>query len=531
MPRPSTEILAPARAELARGRPRVALKELEAARVELMAARDLAGLGEALELALKVPTLAPVDARSRERLVAALEQDVASLAPNAIAQPAARPAAATPTTAAATPGAPASAPALYTSLASTQTEKILASPRAEIERGETRRALRSLEKARRKLLERGDAAGLGELLDLAQRMSTTKARHEKARRLLIDAAQQNVRYLSRREAIKSGQEWSDPFATAQPKATRKLPSLPPMSRREILTAACIVVVLAGAITAWTLASRAPQRVAHAIACPTGDEGSPTWSPDGKRIAFAKNGSCGTQIQIISARGGRARELTKKYGVLPDWSPNGRTILFRSSDGFSVVAAKGGKVHLIYKDDGDMGASWSPDGKRIAFVHGLDPFQDADTTSYYSTMYTMKSGGSDVHRLLGHSCNPGTPAWSPDGGRLAFTCNDGVYVMRLTNRSLIRVENGDFSSPYSPRVRASWSPDGRQIAIAYGNIEIFNAGGSGITRNLREWDSVTDVAWSPDGQRLAFVISGYGPRINGLYVIDRDGSHRRLLARF
>src|SRR5450759_1372559 len=468
MPRSSTEILAPARTELARGRPRVALKELETARVELLAARDAAGLNEALELARRVPTLAPVDARARERLIAALEQGIASLAPGTTVQPAAT----------ATPSAPASAPALYVSLGSTLREQTLAPARAEIERGKTRRALRSLEKARRKLLDRSDVAGLSELLDMAQRLSTAKAGHEKVRRQLIDAAQQNVRYLGRSKALQAGEAWSDPFAGAQPKAAFKLPSLPPMSRREILIAAAIVVAIAGAFAAWALVNRAPQRVAHAIRCPTGQQGSPTWSPDGKEIAFAKNRECGTQITVISLEDGRLRTVTGGYGVLPNWSPDGRTILYRSSNGFSLVPAKGGKSRLLRSDDGNMGASWSPDGKRIAFVHGLDPFQDTGTTSYHSTMYTMKPGGSDAHRLLGHSCNPGTPAWSPDGGRLAFTCNNGVYVMRLANKSLVRVENGDFSSPYSPRVTASWSPDGRQIAIAYGNIEILNADGSG-----------------------------------------------------
>ena len=521
MARLSAEILAFARTEIARGRPRAALKELEAARAELAAAGDAAGLSEALELARGVSTLAPVDARSRERLLAALEQDLAAIAPGSTVSP--------PPAAAAS--AAAKAPSLYVSFAGTLREQTLAPARAEIERGETRRALRSLEKARRKLLDRGDAAGLSELLELAQRLPTAKARHEKARGDLIEAAQQNVRYLGRRDAIKTGEAWSDPFATAETKAAFKLPSLPPMSRREIAIAAAIVVAIAGAFVAWALVNRAPQRVAHAIRCPTGQQGGPTWSPDGKKIAFAKNRECGTQITVISLKDDRLRTVADGYGVLPDWSPDGRTILYRSRDGFAVVSARGGRSRLLRADDGNMGASWSPDGKRIAFVHGLDPFQSVGTTSYHSTMYTMNSHGSGVHRLLGHSCNPGTPAWSPDGGRLAFTCKDGVYVMRLTNRSLVRVENGDFSSPYSPRVTASWSPDGRQIAIAFGNIEILNADGSGIVRNIREWNSVTGVSWSPDGQRLAFVISGYGPRINGLYVIDRDGSHRRRLVGF
>jgi len=519
MPRSSAEILAPARTEIARGRPRAALKELETARAELQAAGDAVGLSEALELARGVKTLAPTDTKSRERLLTALEQNIAAL----------RPIAASETTPVREPVAPVEAGLPYLSHAAVTGDPSLASAHGQIRRGEITAALRSLKKARQTLFDRSDTIALNELLELAQRLSTTSARDEKKRRQLIDAAQQNVRYLSRRKALKAGEEWSDPFSAGKSRTASRLPSLPPMSRREILIAAAIVALLAGGITTWALAKRAPQRVAHAIKCPTGQQGSPTWSPDGKEIAFAKNRECGTQITVISLEDGRLRTVTDGYGVLPDWSPDGRTILYRSRDGFSVVPVRGGKSRLLRADDGDMGASWSPDGKRIAFVHGLDPFQDAGTTSYSSTMYTMKPGGSDAHRLLGHSCNPGTPAWSPDGGRLAFTCNDGVYVMRLANRSLARVENGDFSSPYSPRVTASWSPDGRQIAIAYGNIEILNADGGGIARSLREWDSVTDVAFSPDGQRLAFVISGYGPRIDGLYVVDRDGKHRLRLA--
>lgn len=514
MPRSSAEILALARAEITRGRPRAALKELEAARAELLAAADAAGLTEALELARGVKTLAPADTKARERLLAALEQDSAALSP---AAPAERVAAL-------------STGAQYLSHASLSSAPILATARAEMERDETRRALRSLEKARRTLLNRGNIDGLNELLAMARQLPVEKARHEKARTDLIDATRQNVRFLSRRDALSAGEEWSDPFTAAGPKTASKLPSLPPMSRREILIATCIVVALAGGITALALVDRAPQRVAHAIKCPTGDEGSPTWSPDGEEIAFAKNGSCGTQITIISADGGPTREVTEKYGVLPDWAPDGHTILYRSRDGYSVVPATGGEPQLIRKDDGDMGASWSPNGKRIAFVHGLAPDLEYDEV-FRSTLYTMKPDGSGVRRLLGHVCNPRTPAWSADGDWLLFACDSGVYGLSVKGGDREQLVKADFS--YRP-VSVSVTPDFKLLAFGWIGVEtkrIFEPGDPKTFVAVDDsQDAIIDVDWSPDGRTLAFSISGSGSD-DGLYVIDRDGKHRRRLVRF
>jgi WD40 repeat protein len=518
MPRSSAEILAPARTEIARGRPRAALKELETARAELQAAGDAVGLSEALELTRGVKTLAPTDTKSRELLIAALEQEIAAFGPIAASE----------TTSVREPAASVEAGLPYLSHAAVTGDPSLASAHGQIKRGEITSALRSLEKARQTLFDRSDTIALNELLELAQRLSTTSARDEKKRRQLIDAAQQNVRYLSRRKALQSGEEWSDPFSAAKSRTASRLPTLPPMSRREILVAAAIVALLAGGITTWALAKRAPQRVAHAIKCPTGEEGSPTWSPDGKEIAFAKNGSCGTQITIVSAEGGPTRELSKKYGVLPNWSPDRRTIVYRSKDGFSLINVKDGETRLIRADDGDMGASWSPNGKRIAFVHGLTPDPEYDE-GYNSTLYTMKPDGSDVRRLIGHKCNPRTPSWSPHGTYLLFACDDGVYDFPLKGGRRGQLVKADFSIwPIS----VSMSADAELLAFGWDGVEIMKLAGESGPKTLVEVDYFEDatinVAWSPNGRKLAFSITGSGYE-DGLYVIDRDGKHRRRLA--
>jgi len=517
MPRSSTEILSSSRREIARGRPRAALRELEAARNELLVGSDAAGLAEALELARGVLTLAPVDTKARERLLAALERDIATLPPSTPAETGEQ----APVQATASYSAP-----RYVPYAGASTEQILAPARAEIERGRIARALRELEKARRKLLTRSDLAGLGELIELARRLPLSKSRHEQSRLRLLDAAQQNVRYLDRRRAIDAGEKWSDPFAAGAVKT--KLPSLPPMTRREIAVAAAIVCVIVGVVAAWAFADKAPQRVAHAIKCPTGEQGSPSWSPDGTRIAFAKNGDCGTQIMVVSLKDNRLSTVTSRYGVLPNWSPDGQMILYRSSKGFSLVAAGGGESVLLRPDDGDMGASWSPDGTRIAFVHGLEA--DPGDEGFSSTLYTMKPNGSGERRLLGHACNPRTPTWAPNGDYLVFACDDGIFDLPSKGGSLRALVEGNFGvSPISVSV----APQGTAIAFGWVGVELYSltkAGDPKVLVKIQGWaDATIDVAWSPDGRMLAFSITGSGAD-DGLYVVDRDGSHRRLLTR-
>ena len=140
MPRSSEEILGPARTELARGRPRAALKELEQARAELLANADLDGLKELLELARAIKTLAPADTKARERLLAATEEGIESLAPGTVVELAETPSERTP---------PAEPRVSFTPYGLVSTEQIFAPARAEIERGG----------------KNGSAAQVGELAD------------------------------------------------------------------------------------------------------------------------------------------------------------------------------------------------------------------------------------------------------------------------------------------------------------------------------------------------------------------------------
>ena len=179
------------------------------------------------------------------------------------------------------------------------------------------------------------------------------------------------------------------------------------------------------------------------------------------------------------------------------------------------------THLTYDDADDGSPAWSPDGQRIAFNSNRDGNYE---------IYVMNADGSGLTRLTHHDADDYAPAWSPDGQRIAFDSdreengeiNGEIYVMNADGSGLTRLTHHD-ASDYSP----AWSPDGQRIAFHSsrdGNREIYvmNADGSGLTRLTHHDASDSLPAWSPDGQRIAFTSNRDGRNFE-IYVMNADGS--------
>ncbi len=109
----------------------------------------------------------------------------------------------------------------------------------------------------------------------------------------------------------------------------------------------------------------------------GINGAPTWSPDGKRLAMSLSKDGNSEIYVMHLGSKRLRRLTNHYAIdtEPTWSPSGDSIAFTSDRGgrpqiYQISAQGGGKAErLTYDGRQNLNPVYSPDGKRLAMIRG------------------------------------------------------------------------------------------------------------------------------------------------------------------
>jgi TolB protein len=169
--------------------------------------------------------------------------------------------------------------------------------------------------------------------------------------------------------------------------------------------------------------------------------SPAWSPDGSRIAYASPGDipcppgrgpqC-TGISIMNADGsGQYRLPHTDGGEYPSWSPDGKRIAFNSNLSgdhlMYIVDVDGSHVVDLSSVGEGWQVDWSPDSRSILFT------SHRDHPDNYTDIYVMRPDGSGVKRLTHNRAY--TPAWSPDGSHIVFSA-PGLFVMRADGAGLI-----------------------------------------------------------------------------------------------
>ena len=190
---------------------------------------------------------------------------------------------------------------------------------------------------------------------------------------------------------------------------------------------------------------------------------PSWSRDGRTIAYCSDASGSYEIWTMRADGsGRHRETDlRSNATFPDISPDGRKIVFSDcakTCRVMVVDRATGKTSVLVDDEraDDTDPVWSPNGKLIAFMRL--PRGDV------AQVFVARADGSGVRRLTTdrNAKGPFGPDWKPDGTLLAYASRGDIWTLDLGGRTR-RITRAK-----APEYAPAWSPDGSRIAHLRGS---------------------------------------------------------------
>jgi Tol biopolymer transport system component len=283
------------------------------------------------------------------------------------------------------------------------------------------------------------------------------------------------------------------------------------SRLVVYTVAALFALLA-VFAAWRLLPGLDRKVPADLGEPSGTivySVVDDLSFDEDFDVYTLNVADGTRTPLIVGSG-------SSFGA--SYAPDGSRVAFtyESSSGFDlmVMNADGSDLHVLTRGVSSTACAWSPDGTRIAYISGNN------WSGNPPVLETISVDGGVKRWIASGSWESLT--WSPDSTRIAAT-----GVPRNTDGSghpdLYAFDVGDGSASPTGTVTAltddesyelfpSWSPDGASIAFMrsdhpegdyHYDIYVVGAGGGAPTR-LTEWSGIDAVpVWSPDGRWIAF----------------------------
>ena len=306
----------------------------------------------------------------------------------------------------------------------------------------------------------------------------------------------------------------------------------------LLLVACVSGVALFLYNHRFIASSPVQRPLTRITFDDGLQSEPTWSPDGRYIAYSSDRGGKFDIWVQQVSGGNPVQITKRNGNnwQPDWSPDGKYIAYRSEDGeggLYVAPALGGAGLERKISSFGYFPRWSPDSSQILFLTGL-------SWGVGSSVYVVRLDGNPP-RPIQADIPPAqwaiSAAWHPDGKRvsiwvsrgesvsaddvmpffLTVPADGGPTVRTKLSAEALKAATGVAGivllAGRDPDFRFSWAPSGTAIYfertlrrtrnIWRMKVDPQTLQATSIERLTTGTDLISDISLSPDGRKIAF----------------------------
>ncbi len=247
-------------------------------------------------------------------------------------------------------------------------------------------------------------------------------------------------------------------------------------------------------------------------------GRPTWSPDGKSIAFISNMSGRNNLWLVPAEGGWPVQLTvsDQRETSPAWSPDGKWIAYQSDydgdeqwDIFLVSPATGKVVNLTStREIAETDPTWSPDGRYLAYVvkprtsaaHGIDVYDMVMREVKHITSGTPQDRGNY------------NPIWSKDGKCIVYTqeqakgTDSNIFVAEVVTGKSTLLTPHEGEQRYSAN---DISPDGKHVlfssnaANGFENVGLIDIASKKISWLTKDKWEIRGGEFSPNGKNVTF----------------------------
>jgi dipeptidyl aminopeptidase/acylaminoacyl peptidase len=277
---------------------------------------------------------------------------------------------------------------------------------------------------------------------------------------------------------------------------------------------------------------------------TGPSGA-AWSPDGGELIYSMQGSLWRQRPGAP----EARQITNGpgYDYQPDWSPDGRRVVYASYHDDAIELrlldlGTGRSSPLVANGAVNIEPRWSPDGRRVAYTSSAHQglwhvfvVQVGGDGAAAEPVRVTPERESGLPRYYYHAKDQYfSPAWSPDGGELILLGNRGRIwgsggLWRMDARPGGRAREIHYEET-AWKARPDWSRDGRRVVYSsylgrqWNQLWLMTAdGGDPLQLTYGEFDA-TAPRWSPSGDRIAYVSNERGN--TSLWVLEFFSGARR-----